>query len=152
MLTTISLRSTRRLALALVAATALVACGDDDPVEPDPEPEVASVRLTVGATSVTVTTTSSPTLTVASGTNAVTAEWLRADGSVESIVTDAEFDLRITQTSGTNLTWTPTGARSGTLVVAGLAAGASTAAQVALFHKAEQHTDFGPLTFTVRVP
>lgn len=151
MLTAISFRSARRVALALIAATAFVAC-DDDPVEPDPEPEVASVRLTVGATSVTITTTSSPTLDVASGSNAVTAEWLKADGSVESLVTDAEFELRINQVTGTNLTWTATGARSGTLAVSGLAAGASTAAQVRLFHTVEQHEDFGPITFTVRVP
>lgn len=151
MLTTFALRRTRFLALAFLALTAVSACGDD-PVEPEPEPEVASVRLTVGANSVTISTTTSPTLTVASGTNTVTAEWLRADNSVESIVTDAEFDLRITQTTGSNLTWTATGARGGILVVTGLAAGASTAAQVSLFHKAEQHSDFGPLTFTVRVP
>lgn len=151
MLTAISFRSARRVALALIAATAFVAC-DDDPVAPDPEPDVAAVRLTVGANSVTVSTTASPTLTVASGTNTVTAEWLRADGSVESIVTDAEFELRIAQVSGTSFTWTATGARSGTLLMTGLPSGGSTAAQVSLFHIAEQHSDFGPLTFTVRVP
>jgi hypothetical protein len=151
MLTANSFRSARRVAFALIAATAFVAC-DDDPAEPDPEPQVASVRLTVGANSVTITTTSSPTLTVASGSNTVAAEWLKADGTVESLVTDAEFELRINQVTGTNLTWTATGARSGTLAVTGLAAGASTAAQVRLFHKVEQHEDFGPITFTVRVP
>lgn len=151
MLTAFALRRTRFLALAFLALTAISACGDD-PTEPDPEPQVASVRLTVGANSVTVSTTASPTLNVASGTNTVTAEWLRADGSVESIVTDAEFELRIAQVSGTSFTWTATGARSGTLLMTGLSAGGSTAAQVSLFHKAEQHSDFGPLTFTVRVP
>lgn len=150
MLAAISFRSVRHVAFALFAATALVAC-NDDPAAPDPEPQVASVRLTVGANSVTITTTSSPTLTVASGTNTVAAEWLRADGSVESIVTDAEFELRIAQVSGTSFTWTATGARSGTLVMTGLPSGGSTAARVSLFHKGEQHDDFGPLTFTLRV-
>jgi hypothetical protein len=152
MLTRFSFRRSSAIALTLIALSAFAACSNDDPAEPDNEPEIASLRLTVGPNSVTVSTTQSPTLTVASGTNNVTAEWLKADGAVESRVTDAEFELRIRQTTGTNLTWTPTSARAGTLVVSGLSGGATTAAQVSLFHKAEQHDDFGPLAFTIRVP
>ena len=137
--------------IALIAATAMAACNDDDPAAPEEEPEIGSVRLTVGANSVTISTTQSPTLTVASGSNAVTAEWFKPDGSVETLVTDADFELRIAQASGTNLTWTATGARSGTLAVSGLAAGASTAARVSLFHKGEGHTEVD-LNFSVRVP
>jgi len=152
MLARISFRRSSAIALTLIALGTFSACGDDDPVAPDEEPEIGSVRLTVAGTSVTVSTTQSPTLTVASGTNAVTAEWFKPDGAVETIVTDAEFELRIAQASGTGtLTWTPTGARGGTLVVTGLAAGASAAAKVSLFHKAEQHTEVD-LNFTVRVP
>ena len=138
------------LSFALLAATA---CDDDDPIEPDDEPEVAAVRLTVGTSTVTVNSTTSPTLNVASGTNSVTAEWLRADGSVEAKVTDADFELRIAQATGTGtLTWAATNARTGTLTVTGLNAGQTVAATVSLFHKGDQHNDFGPLNFTVRRP
>jgi hypothetical protein len=151
MLYTTMFRRARLVAAALMSAAVFVAC-DDDPAEPDDEPEVASVRLTVGANSVTVTTTSNPTLNVASGANTVTATWLRADGSTETLVTDAEFELRISAVSGSNLAWTPSGANGGTLTVTGLAGGQTAAAQVVLFHKEEQHEDFGPVNFTVRVP
>lgn len=148
----ISFRSARALAFCILASTA-IACDDDDPIEPDDEPEVAAVRLTVGTSTVTVSTTASPTLDVATGTNNVTAEWLRSGGAVETLVTDAEFELRIAQASGTGtLAFTPTSARAGTLTVTGLNAGQTIAATVSLFHKQEQHTDFGPLNFTVRRP
>jgi hypothetical protein len=152
MLASVSFRRNSIIALTLVALSAFSACSNDDPAEPDNEPEIASLRLTVGSNSVTISTTQSPTLDVAAGSNSVTAEWLKADGTVESRVTDAEFELRIAQVTGTDLVWTATSARAGTLVVTGLAAGASTAARVSLFHKEEQHDDFGPLSFTVRVP
>jgi len=152
MLTTTTIRRTRQVALAFIAAVTMTACSDDDPTEPEPEPEVASVRLTVGANSVTVSTTSSPTLNVASGANTVTAQWLKADGSVEALVTDSEFELRIAPVSGTNPAWVTSGAFGGTLTVTGLSGGQTAAARVSLFHKAEQHDDFGPLNFTVRVP
>lgn len=145
-----ALRRSTFLAIALLAAAA---CDDDDPIEPDDEPEVAAVRLTVGTSTVTVNSTTSPTLNVASGTNSVTAEWLRADGSVEALVTDADFELRIAQATGTGtLTWAATNARTGTLTVTGLNAGQTVAATVSLFHKGDQHNDFGPLNFTVRRP
>src|SRR5687767_2758606 len=131
MLAMTALRRTRQLAVTLIAATAFAACDDDDPVEPDDEPGIASVRLIVGTDTAIVTTTSAGTLDVASGANTVAAEWFKADGSVETLVTNAEFELRIQQASGTGtLGWTATGARSGTLTVTGLAAGASIAAQV----------------------
>jgi PBP1b-binding outer membrane lipoprotein LpoB len=149
---TILLHRARRMAVALIAASLLGACDDDDPTEPDEEPAVAAVRLTVGANSVTVSTTASPTLNVTSGSNTVTAQWLKADGTVEALVTDTEFELRLAAVTGTNLTWTPTGAFGGTLTVTGLTGGQTAAARVSLFHKVEQHDDFGPLNFTVRVP
>jgi hypothetical protein len=153
MLATITLRHTRQLTVALIAAFAMAACSDDDPTEPpEEEPEVAAVRLTVGANNVTVSTTSSPTLDVASGANTVTAQWLKADGSVETIVTDAEFELRIAPATGTNPTFVTSGAFGGTLTVSGLSGGQTAAVRVSLFHKEEQHDDFGPLNFTIRVP
>lgn len=152
MFSAIKTQRVRLVAVALFSAAAFAACDDDDPTEPEEEPEVSSVRLTVGANSVTVTTTSNPTLNLAAGANTVTAQWLRADGSVETLVTDAEFELRISGVSGSNLAWTPTGAGGGTLTVSGLSGGQTAAARVVLFHLEEQHEDFGPVNFTVRVP
>ncbi|MBC7896717.1 MAG: hypothetical protein H7066_14970 [Cytophagaceae bacterium] len=145
----------RRLAapLLLTATLAVTACSDD-PTEPEAEPEVQTVTITVGANSITVDKTTgaaSGSLTVPAGTSTVAAVWKKANGSVESLVTSAEFDLRITPTTPANLAFTPTGAFGGTLVTTGLASNQTTTARVALFHKAEQHEDFGPYTVTIRV-
>jgi hypothetical protein len=145
-------RFTRYLTLALALSSAS-ACGDDDPVEPDPEPEVATMRLTVGATSVTISSngTQSAPLTVNAGANTVTAAFLRADGSSEPLVTDAEFELQVEPTTPANLTFARTSAFSGTLTISGLTSGQTTTAEMALFHKIEQHEDFGPFPVTLRV-
>jgi hypothetical protein len=144
-------RFTRYLTLALALTAA--ACGDDDPVEPDPEPEVATMRLTVGSTSVTIASNGaqSAPLPVALGANTITAAFLRADGSVEPLVTADEFELQVTPTTPTNLTFARTDAFTGTLTVTGLTSGQNTTAQMALFHKIEQHEDFGPFPVTLRV-
>jgi hypothetical protein len=140
------------LALAIFATSA-VAC-DDDPVEPEDEPEVQTVTLSVGASTITINkTTGAPSgdLIVPAGASTVTAVWKRADGSVEPLITTAEFELRIVPTTSANLSWVPSGAFGGTLTTAGLVSGQSTTAQVSAFHLVEQHNDFGPYTFTVRV-
>jgi hypothetical protein len=154
MLSTKSIRKYSHLAFAALLATA-AACSDDDPVAPEEEPEVQTMTLTVGASTVTINATTgipSGDLVVAAGANTVTATWKKADGTDETLVTSAEFDLRIVPTDNTKFSWTPTGAFGGTLTITGLAAASSTTAQVSLFHKAEQHDDFGPYTITVRRP
>jgi hypothetical protein len=140
------------LAFAALLATS-VACDDDDTVEPENEPAVQSMTLTVGASTVTINKTTgipSGDLIVAAGANTVTATWKKVDGSDETLITSADFDLRIVPTDNTKFTWAPNGAFGGTLTVTGLAAASSTTAQVSLFHKGEQHDDFGPYTITVR--
>lgn len=151
----LSMLFVRRVATPLVLAASLVlgACSDD-PTEPEDEPEVQSLTLTVGASSITIDKTTgaaSGNLVVPSGTSTVTAQWKRADGSNEALISSDDYELRIVPTNAANLTWTPAGAFGGTLVVTGLASNATTSARVSLLHKKEQHEDFGPYTFTVRV-
>jgi hypothetical protein len=149
---------TRRPLHVLVAAltlSAVAACSDDDPVAPpEEEPEIQTVTLTVGASSITIDKTTgaaSGQLVVPAGPSTVTAVWKKADGSIESIVTSDEFDLKFAPTNPANLTWTAAGAFGGTLTTSGLTSGQTTTAGVSLFHKEEQHDDFGPYTITIRV-
>ncbi|MBK8058802.1 MAG: hypothetical protein IT358_00535 [Gemmatimonadaceae bacterium] len=138
----------------ILAATLVVGACSDDPTEPEDEPEVQTLTLTVGSSTITIDKTTgaaSGNLVVPAGTSTVAAQWKRADGSLETLITSAEFDLKITPATPANLTWTPNGAFAGTLVTTGLASNATTNASVALFHKEEQHEDFGPYNFTVRV-
>jgi hypothetical protein len=143
----------RRLALVFALSLFAGAC-DDDPVEPEVEPEIQSVRVTVGASSITINkTTGTPSgeLSVPLGTSTVVVAWLKADGSNETIVTSDEFEAVIEAVSGSNLTFSPSGAFGGSLTVSGIASGAAVSATVALLHIEEQHEDFGPYTFTIRV-
>ena len=148
---------TRRSLHLLVAALTLMvvgACSDDDPVAPEEEPEIQTVTLTAGTSVVTIDKTTgaaSGQLVVPADASTVTAVWKKADGSVESLVTSAEFDLKFTPTNSANLAWTATSAFSGTLTATGLASGQTTTAGVSLFHKEEQHNDFGPYTITIRI-
>lgn len=143
-----------RCAVAALALLATIAACGDDPVEPEDEPEIQTLTLTVGANSITIDKTTgaaSGQLPVPAGTSTMTAVWKKSDGSLEALVTSAEFDLKVTPTTPANLSWTPTGAFGGALTTTGLASNQTTTAQVSLFHKAEQHDDFGPYTITIRV-
>jgi hypothetical protein len=142
------------LLVALLTLTAVAACSDDDPVAPEEEPEIQTVTLTVGASTVTIDKTTgaaSGQLVVPAGTSTVVAVWKKADGSIESIVTSDEFDLKFAPTNPANLSWTASGAFGGTLTTTGLTSGQTTTAGVSLFHKLEQHDDFGPFTITIRI-
>jgi hypothetical protein len=143
-----------RLAVAVLATTAFAAC-NDDPTEPEEEdPEVQTVTLTVGSSTVTIDKTTgaaSGQLVVPAGTSTMTAVWRKADGSLEDLITSDEFDLRIEATNAANLSWTPNGAFGGTLTTTGLTSGQTTTAQVSLFHRAEQHKDFGDYPITIRI-
>jgi hypothetical protein len=138
----------RRAFVAAAAFMLAVAC-DDDPGEA--EPEVATLRIIIGTDTVEVdefgNVTGGP-ISIPTGATSLTAEWLRADGSPEPLVDDAEFDLQgvpantgvVTFSSATVFTGTLTGVASG-----------STTIDFALFHTAEQHEDFGPHTVPVTV-
>ncbi len=148
------IRRTARLAVAVLATGAFAAC-DDDPTTPaEEEPEVQTLTLSVGASTVTIdksTGAASGPLLVPAGTSTVTAVWRKADGSIESLVTSDEFDLKIEPVTPANLAWTASGAFGGTLTTTGLSSGQSTTAQVSLFHKAEQHSDYGPYVITIQI-
>jgi hypothetical protein len=133
------------VALGLVI-TATTAC-DDDPVEVEEEEEIVEVTLTIGGvsrTSVNEQNPSSPT-TIPAGTHTVTVS---ARGEVTQNFDLGEFELRITP-SGAGVTFTRTGALTGTLAVPN--AGSFTF-RLELFHLEEQHVDYTvvawPLTAT----
>ncbi len=137
---------TRRYAAVLLLSLVAAACKES--TEPDDEPEVASMRLTVGSSTVTVAENGQVTggpLRITTANQTITADFLKADGSVESRVTDAEFRFDIT--GGTGVTFTRTGAFAGT--IRGAAAGTTTVT-VSLFHLIENHEDFGPFPLSVQ--
>lgn len=138
-------------ALAVAALVSSITACDGDSTGSEEEPDIGSVRVTVGAQTVTITNngTQTGTLTVPQGNSTVTVAWLRPNGSVESLVTSDEFDVRMTAAAGTTgITFTPNSAFGGTL-------NATSAGQkvlrLSLFHLEEQHEDFGPLNLTLTV-
>jgi hypothetical protein len=144
------IRGVRALALAGLVSALATAC-DDDPTGGEEEPDIGSVRVTVGAQTVTISSTGTQTgtLTLPQGNSTVVVAWLRPDGTTETLVTSAEFEVRMTPAPGTTgITFTSSGAFGGTLNAT--TAGAKVL-QLSLFHLAEQHDDFGPHNLTVTV-
>jgi hypothetical protein len=146
-----SISGRRFAALALASLVAASACKKDE----DQEPEVASVSLTVGTATITINSTGvvtgGPITVTRPNSVAISASFKRADGTQDEIAHGADFELQVTSANTGLLTFTRTGAFAGTLAgVAGPAA-ASTTIAVALFHKVEQHADFGPFNVTVNV-
>jgi hypothetical protein len=123
--------------------------GGSCPEEAEQEPEVAIMRLAVGGQTVDVaddgTVTGGP-ITL-NGTETITATFLKADGTAETLVTADEFELQVTPSSAA-LTFTRTSAFAGSLTA--VTAG-SAQIEVALFHLVEQHEDFGPFNVPVTV-
>ncbi len=141
----------RRLvgAAALSLGVALGAC-EDDPVVVEEEPEVATMRLTIGAQTVDVSdagvVTGGPIAISANTT--VSVQWLKADGSVEDVITAAEFQLNVTSNNSALVTFTRTSAFVGTLV---RVAPGNTVLNFSLFHPGEGHEDFGPFPVSINV-
>ena len=138
-----------RFGAVLLALGTTAAC--DDPIDVDDEPEVTTIRVTAtrpgGQTetiSVTANSQSPATVNLPSGTT-ITAAFLRADGSVETLVNANDFELRVAPvTSG--VTFTRTGPFAGTLNAS--TAGTKTV-NLELFHLEEGHPELTfPLTFT----
>lgn len=154
-------RSPRRslLMLALVASAALFTACDDDPVEPDPEPTFNRVQFvltsttTMDADTVTVSTTGVQTGTAdfpaGTTTVAVSARFLNADGTVDPVVTPADFELRGTTGGSAGVTFTLTAGQSFQGTIAGLTTG-TRSIMMQLWHKGDQHEDFEQLlTLTI---
>ena len=139
--------STRRIfaAGALLALTLAVGCSSEPTEE---EPEVETMRLVIGTTTVNFSggtcTPSVSSVTIPAAGATVTASFLKADGTPETIITAEEFELQVTPAAR----FTRSGAFAGTIV--GGAAG-SASLGFALLHKVEQHEDFGPCNLTVTV-
>lgn len=144
----------RRLVLLLAVSLVGAACSDDS-TEPDDddEPEVATLRLAVGAQTINVNVqsgvvTGGPILLATNTTTPVTATFLRADGSLEPLITNATFRLDVTPANTNIVTFTRTGPFSGTL--RGVAAG-STSVDFSLFHLEEGHSELNrPVSVTVQ--
>ncbi|MBL8987474.1 MAG: hypothetical protein JNJ80_14475 [Gemmatimonadetes bacterium] len=129
----------------LLGAAALGACGDD---EEEQEPEVETMRVVIGETTVNFgnggCTPSVASVTIPTGGAPVTASFLKADGSPETIVTEAEFELKV-EPAGR---FTRTSGFAGT--ISGGTAGTTTFS-FSLFHKEEQHEDYGPCQLPIVV-
>jgi hypothetical protein len=140
---------TRRLArfTLLAVALALPACNSTDPEE---EPEVATMRLTIGTQTIDVDDAGMVTggpIAISANTS-VSAQWLKADGSPEDLVSGAEFQLDVTSDNASFVTFTRTAAFAGTLVRVGPG---STVLRFSLFHTVEMHEDFGPFPVNITV-
>ncbi len=143
----VSIRGSRWIGAAALAAVALAAGCSSEPEEL--EPEVETMRVTIGTTVINFsggTCTPVPaSVTIPAGGAAVAATFLKADGSPETTVTDQEFELKVAPANR----FTRSGAFAGSLT--GGAAGTA-AVTFALYHKIEQHEDFGPCSLPVTVP
>jgi hypothetical protein len=135
------------LATLLAASTLVSACKDDDH---DDEPEVATMRLTIGATTINVNqagqVAGGPVSIPRNTATPVTAQFLRADGSPDPAVNAQEFELSVAP--GAGITFTRGGPFNGTLT--GTAAGQVTV-RFGLFHRPENHNDFGPFPVVITV-
>jgi hypothetical protein len=133
----------RLAALVLMLAVGLAACGDS--TDPEPEPEVATLRLLIGAAAEDTVlvdiasgdVTGGP-ITISADTD-IRAEFLRDDGSTETLVTAADFRLDVTSANESLVTFTRTSAFAGTLHKVAIG---GTSLTFALFHLEEQHNEF----------
>ena len=141
----------RRLAGVMLLALGIALGGcEDDPVVPDPEPEVATMRLTIGAQTIDIDDTGVVTggPIAMSANTAISVQWLKANGTPETIVTAAEFQLDVTTDNASVVTFSRSTAFTGNLVKA---AAGSTILRFSLFHIIEGHPDFGPFPVNVTV-
>jgi hypothetical protein len=135
--------------VTIFAAFTFMSACDDDPIEPeDPADEIATIRLTIGAQTVDMTDSNSPSVTIPRQANAVAVTFLDAAGVTLPNNLFGDFEIRLESENAARVTFTRTGAFTGTLT--GLSAGAAVV-QVSLFHIEEGHNDFGPRPLAVTV-
>jgi hypothetical protein len=135
------LRRWAGFALLAVMTTTAAAC-DNDPTGEDDEPEIADVRVTIGNQTVTINEAGaqSGTLTVPRGQSNVTVAFLRDNGQPETLVTAAEFELRLVPRTGTTgITFTANGVTGGTI---NTTSAGQKSLDLQLYHREEDHTDF----------
>ena len=149
-----SARPAFKTVAALAMLALLASCGSDS-TSPDreDEPDVVAIRLTFGSGApVTFTGAAgeSRSVRVPLGATAVSAQWLRADGSVDPAATAGVFRLRVTTPAGITFVNDPASAFSGTLTVSSATTNAPV--EFGLLHVAENHTDWGPITVNVSAP
>lgn len=133
----------RPFVLGAMLAVLAIGVGCDETVVPPPEPEVATLRLlfpgpdTVFVNAINGMVTSGP-ITI-SANAAFTAQFLKDDGSPETLVTNADFELRVTSNNTAFVTFTRSSAFAGTLnrVAAG-----STTVNFNLYHLGEMHSEW----------
>jgi hypothetical protein len=128
------------LFVALTLAGVTAACGDD---EEEPEPDVQTIRLVISGTPQPINISredETPPIVITPGEHTVTAAFLRANGDPEPLVTDEEFELRLSFTP-TGVATFEAGAVPFTGTLTGVAAGTTTM-KVELYHLLEGHADF----------
>ena len=134
--------------LALGALLAVTGCSTTEEAEPD----VSSIRVTVGTQTITIssngTVTGGPITITRPTAPALSASFLKADGTQDAIAHGSDFELNAVSASATLLTFTRTSGFAGTLT--GLAAG-STQLAVSLRHIADGDAHFGPFNVPVTV-
>lgn len=138
----------RRFIAATLVLFAATACKESTSTEED-EPEVATMRLTVGSQTVTVAENGAVTggpLRITTAAQTLTAAFLKADGSPETLVNSDVFRLEVT--GGTGVTFTRASQFAGS--IRGTAAG-NTTVSFSLFHTEENHNDFGPFPVAVQI-
>ena len=108
-----------RFAAVLLALTG-TAAACNDPIDVDDEPDVSTFRVMavtptgqMQTVDVTANSQTPASVTLPSGT-AITVQFLRPDGSIETIVTPTDFELRVVPVSG-GVTFARTGPFAGVL-------------------------------------
>lgn len=134
---------------ALMLLPVMAACSDDNgPVDnTDPGEDVVLIRLTIGTATVDVTAGgASRGVDVPRGATSIDAAFLNANGNPVTLPASSTYALDVVSSNTQRLTFTRTGAFSGSLN--GLQTGAVTLS-VSLVHGS--HTDFSPRTVNVNV-
>ena len=119
MLATMRFARHLRFAAVLFALTG-TAAACDDPIDVDDEPEVSTFRVMavtptgdMRTIDITESGQTPASVTLPSGT-AITVQFLRPDGSIETIVNPTDFELRVVPVSG-GVTFARTGPFAGVL-------------------------------------
>lgn len=100
-----------------LSVLAVAGCGDDS-TPPEPEPEVATIRVTVGTTTIDVPYPSGTYTAIplrVNQANAVSFQFLGADGQAEPIIVDERANLELTMDNmAAGWTFTATGGSGAT--------------------------------------